>query len=448
MKKQRKNPPRRPADGQRRRQPVGPVDLEKEERKRRQRRAQIRRVRKQRQIVACCALVFFVFMLVFTVKAVGKSRTVDINMKVKNAEMLQYDGMPEFETTISYEENKKDKKLDRSDKKTVEDLIKELNSGKHYEIVCDAIGDQEGVYPIQIKLSKEFQENLEGKWKKRINLVTEDGKLTVKNKVGEWDGNKFKRWDGSYVTSDFVTVKGDTYYFDQNGEKITGERKIGFATCVFDEDGKLVSKETSIDPDMPMMALTFDDGPGDYTNELLDVLEKYNAHATFFMLGNKISGREAVVSRMHSIGCELANHSYDHPQLTKLDAAGIQGQIGETNRLVQEAAGASPTLLRPPYGAHNEVVSANAGLPLILWNVDTLDWKTKDPQAVVNHMSAYADDGDIVLLHDIHQSTVEAMKIMIPQLVEQGYQLVTVSELAEARGITLENGVAYTDFNR
>ena len=257
----------------------------------------------------------------------------------------------------------------------------------------------------------------------------------------------FKRWDGSYVKSDFVEYKGDTYYFDKEGHKVTGELQIGFSECVFDETGKLVSKETNIDPNKPMMALTFDDGPGTRTAELLEVLEKYNAHATFFMLGEKVEGQDEVISKMAEIGCELGNHSYDHPALSGLSAADVKKQMDGTNDLLIAACGKSATVMRPPYGDYAGEAAENVGLPIIIWNIDTLDWDSRNKDSIIQNVKTYADDGDIVLMHDIYDSTIDAAIELIPYLIGEGYQLVTVSELAEARGIALQNGVAYTDFN-
>ena len=124
------------------------------------------------------------------------------------------------------------------------------------------------------------------------------------------------------------------------------------------QKGKLKSKgDVNIDASKPMVALTFDDGPGERTGELLAQLEKYNAHATFFMQGKNIPGKEDFVKKMKETGCELGNHSYDHPQLTKLSADKIANQIGTTNDLIQQAAGSTATVMRPPYGAINDTVS-------------------------------------------------------------------------------------------
>lgn len=229
---------------------------------------------------------------------------------------------------------------------------------------------------------------------------------------------------------------------------VTGEQRIGASECVFNEDGVLESKKSKVDPDQPMMALTFDDGPGDRTAELIAALKKYNAHATFFMQGINIPGHEDVVAQMAEAGCELGNHSYNHPQLPKLSDAEIRAQIGDTNNLIEKACGQTATVMRPPYGAINDAVKKNVGMPMILWNIDTLDWKTKNTASTIDTVLKTADDGDIVLLHDVHSSSVDAALALIPKLIDAGYQLVTVSEMADARGIQLQSGGVYTDFNK
>ena len=149
---------------------------------------------------------------------------------------------------------------------------------------------------------------------------------------------------------------------------------------------------------------------------------------------------------MQEIGCELGNHTSDHQNLTKLSDTEIKSVIQSVSDQVAEATGGSPTTVtRPPYGAFDDHVKAAAPNPLIMWSVDTLDWKTKNVESTVKSVNS-ATDGDIVLMHDIHKTSVEAAIQVIPQLVEKGYQLVTVSEMAEARGVTLENGGVYFSF--
>ena len=193
-------------------------------------------------------------------------------------------------------------------------------------------------------------------------------------------------------------------------------------------------------------ALTFDDGPGKRTGELLAQLEKYNAHATFFMLGQNVSRYPDVVKKMKEIGCELGNHSYSHKNLAKASVAGITDEVGKTNTNIAQIAGEGATVMRPPYGAISDTLKATVGMPMILWNIDTLDWKTRNAQKTIETTMNNVDDGDIILLHDIHTESVDAALKLIPMLEKAGYQLVTVSELAAAKGVTLENGGRYTDF--
>lgn len=213
------------------------------------------------------------------------------------------------------------------------------------------------------------------------------------------------------------------------------------------EDEKQSEQENRVvDPNKPMVALTFDDGPGLQTEALLEALQSHNARATFFMLGDRVNLYPNAVRKMVEIGCELANHTTNHLKLTEYSAEGIMWEINYTRDVIQSVAGQSPTMMRPPYGAVNEEVQSVAGTPIVLWSVDTTDWQLKEPGLVKDYILQNVKDGDIVLLHDIYEATVQAAIELIPLLQEQGYQLVTVSEMAEARGVTLENGVKYFNF--
>lgn len=205
-------------------------------------------------------------------------------------------------------------------------------------------------------------------------------------------------------------------------------------------------EELKVDPGRPMIALTFDDGPGKRTGELLDVLAEYHAHATFFMLGKNAGLYQDEIRRMKEIGCEIASHSYDHPDLSKMDETEIRDQIDRTNQKFAEIVGQGAAVVRPPYGAISDTMKSVIGMPMILWNIDTLDWKTRNAEATVNMVMENVKDGDIVLMHDIHTESVDAAMELIPKLIEAGYQLVTVPEMAAAKGITMEAGKSYTDF--
>lgn len=199
-----------------------------------------------------------------------------------------------------------------------------------------------------------------------------------------------------------------------------------------------------VDPSKPMVALTFDDGPSQYTEGILDALEKNNARATFFELGNRVKQYPDVVLRIDQIGCEIGNHSYDHAILGNASAAKIAQEIKKTDTSIQKITGKMPVLLRPPYGSIGSNLRKNAGKPMIMWSIDTLDWKTKNVDKVYQCVMSRVKDGDIILMHDLYQSSREAAKRLIPALKKRGYQLVTVSELAEYKQVELKAGERYS----
>lgn len=197
------------------------------------------------------------------------------------------------------------------------------------------------------------------------------------------------------------------------------------------------------DPNAKMVALTFDDGPSKYTEAILNQLEKYGAKATFFVVGNRVSQYSDILKRESELGMEIGNHSWDHANLTKLSESGIKAQKTQTDNAVSAVTGKNTTLFRPPYGSKSTAVASAYNMPLILWSVDTLDWKTRNAKSTVDAVMNNVKDGDIVLMHDIYESSAKAAVELIPKLIEKGYQLVTVSELGNARG-GLKNGTVYT----
>lgn len=206
------------------------------------------------------------------------------------------------------------------------------------------------------------------------------------------------------------------------------------------------STKYTIDPDKPMLALTFDDGPSAHTDRLLDVFEKYDSKGTFFIIGNLIDSRASTLVRIASEGHEIGNHSWSHKQLTDLSKEEIEAQIMMTRTKIFEVTGIDSRIVRPPYGTCNDTVIAvgvNTGVSFVNWTVDTLDWKTKNADAIYTEIMEYAFDGAIILCHDLHKATVDAMEKAIPALIAKGYQLVTVSQLMENKGKPLEAGEIY-----
>lgn len=467
----------------------------------------IRKVRRERMYLRILTLLLScVIPLLFLTTATASKQEAAIYLQLMNASVLQGEELPVYQIKAELVGNK-EIILDRAAGYTVADLLADFESGKGYTVDCEPDMAMEGEYPMYLRLSEDIRKALEREWVGQVTVDTLDAALTVKNQVGEWDGDKFRRYDGTYVTDAFVVSKGNTYYFNSEGMKVTGwldagggryyldgdgilktgwldlegfryyleadgrmftgwkdmdektyyfeqdgkmatgEIYLGMSKCTFDQEGVFQSMEaSSVDPSRPMLALTFDDGPGKRTGELLEVLAANQAHATFFMLGKNVPKYQGEVRRMKEIGCEIGSHSFDHPRLSKMDEAGIRDQLDRTNQNLQAAAGQNASVVRPPYGAIGDTLKQVVGAPMILWNIDTLDWKTRNAQATIDNVLNSAKDGDIILMHDIHSETVDAAVQLIPQLIARGYQLVTVSEMAAAKGIRLEKGASYTDF--
>ncbi len=181
-----------------------------------------------------------------------------------------------------------------------------------------------------------------------------------------------------------------------------------------------------------VIALTFDDGPGPYTAHLLDVLDQYGAKATFFLIGSKVSSQANVVRNIQARGHQLGNHSWSHPELPKLPVDQIAGEIDRTNDAIKQATGVTPAILRPPYGAVNGAVLEQLrlrGMSSILWSVDTRDWADRNSDIVCSRAVAGARPGAIILMHDIHQTSVGAVPCILSALKQQGYSFVTVQGL-------------------
>jgi peptidoglycan/xylan/chitin deacetylase (PgdA/CDA1 family) len=199
-----------------------------------------------------------------------------------------------------------------------------------------------------------------------------------------------------------------------------------------------------VDPKKPAIALTYDDGPHPtVTHDILDVLEKYDSRATFFVVGSRVSWNEDSIKRATKLNCEIGNHTYNHTILTSADNSKIASEIAKTNNIVKNISGKAPEIMRAPGGSFNSRVKNNVGMPLIQWSVDTLDWKSRNANSVIASVKNNAKDGSIILMHDLYGSTAEATKTIVPWLVNEGYQLVTVTELMQLKGIDMKDGSVY-----
>lgn len=212
-------------------------------------------------------------------------------------------------------------------------------------------------------------------------------------------------------------------------------------------DIAVVATNMLIDPEKKLIALTFDDGPSNTnTNRILDVLEQYHARATFFVIGKRIATREAVIARAIALNCEIGNHTWGHSNFTKYTKSALIDSLGKTDAAMQQNFGYHMTLFRPPYAAINKDVAAAAkdmGYTMILWSGSTHDWSIKNADKIYRNMFECAQDGAIVLFHDIYDFTAEAVERIVPELVNQGYQLVTISELLAMDEEQVEPGDRY-----
>lgn len=270
-------------------------------------------------------------------------------------------------------------------------------------------------------------------------------KLASDTTIFGWQQDENGRWyrnaDGTFYENGWKEIDGVKYYFDENGYVVTGWLELDGEDYYFDEEGKYDSTKVR-----PMVALTYDDGPGQYTEKLLECLKENNAKATFYMLGQNAEQFPEIVKQLKDAGMELGNHTYDHQILTTLSENQISDEIRNADAAIEKGAGVPADSLRPPGGSLDETVQELAGMPIIKWSLDTKDWKTKSEDKTYQKVIDNVQDGSVVLMHDIHEWSVNASLRLIPELVEKGYKLVTVQELAEAKGIKLEDGEVYYYF--
>ena len=206
--------------------------------------------------------------------------------------------------------------------------------------------------------------------------------------------------------------------------------------------GKKATVKLTVTP-TKYIAFTFDDGPGQYTKKLVDALKQNDSKATFFALGRSVAKYKDALTYAHANGMEIGTHTYSHKNLKKCSKKTIKNEIQRGKDIVKDTIGVYPTLLRPPYGNYNKTVSKNAKLPMIYWSVDTLDWKHKKTKYVYKSIMRQSKGWDIVLLHDIHKTSVEGFIKALPKLKKNNYELVTVSELYQIYGKKLKDGVMY-----
>jgi len=311
-----------------------------------------------------------------------------------------------------------------------------------YENIIDTYKVNDNIVSIKVttKVKKLFDEDFCTTINTYNYNISSENKITLDDLFKE--GYKEKIND---IYADTYLLRDSTIEFYKDGVvNITNYNKLkDYAKSkILTKENFGVSQEEYnnifkyyIDKNKKMVAITFDDGPHKAnTDEILKILQNNNAHATFFMLGQNVTYYPDVVKRVYDSENEIGIHTWNHPQLTKLSESEIKAQISKTSDAIFSITGYRPKLVRPPYGAVNSTVRSAISQPLILWNIDSLDWKSRDEKQIVPLVMQSVQDGDIILLHDIHSTTVPAVEKIVEQLVSQDYQLVTVSELLDAKG--------------
>ncbi len=198
-----------------------------------------------------------------------------------------------------------------------------------------------------------------------------------------------------------------------------------------------------IDKDKKLVALTFDDGPSYNTMKIVDILKKYNSTATFFVVGQKVDKYKNTIKYLSDNNMEIANHTYTHKLLSKLDETSILKEIKDTQEAIYKITNTYPTLFRPSYGTVSSKLKRISPMPIIIWNLDTLDWKHHNSKKIANKILSNVSDGDIILMHDTYTASRNAVEIVIPKLKEQGYEIVSVSELFYYKNVVPINGKYY-----
>ena len=262
---------------------------------------------------------------------------------------------------------------------------------------------------------------------------------------------KYKEVDVDYLNNlsyDYFSIDDDnlTLYF--NLSEIKGKTGIICLDIPLDSlnllidwqkeernDSYISIKKKNVNVDDKVIALTFDDGPSQYTNKILDILKKYDACGTFFVIGNHVQFYSDELRRMLKEGSEIGNHSFDHKLLTRLSEDEFKEEINKTNESIKKVTGFTPTLFRPTYGGYNNRLKGYTDLKFVLWDIDSRDWKVKSKERILNNILPYVKPGNIVLMHDNHVYSVNVLEDLIKNLKNNGYKFVTVSELLEIKKI-------------
>ncbi len=262
-----------------------------------------------------------------------------------------------------------------------------------------------------------------------------DGNVIIDYDIYDNDNLYYLTFYKYFWNDNVVSDGSDSFVIDTSNNSVSRINKTNYEYDV------VINRK--IDKSKKMIALTFDDGPNYNTSKVIDVLNKYDIKATFFVLGSRAINNKDILKKMADSGMEIGNHTYNHLLLTKYDENKIRSEIEDTSEVIYSATKKRPKLLRPSYGSVNNKIKKVANMPIIIWDIDTLDWKYHNSKRITSRVVNKVRDGDIILMHDIYSASLNALSNIIPILQDNGYEFVTIDELFYYKGISLENGKVY-----
>ena len=262
-----------------------------------------------------------------------------------------------------------------------------------------------------------------------------DGNVIIDYDIYDNDNLYYLTFYKYFWNDNVVSDGSDSFVIDTSNNSVSRINKTNYEYDV------VINRK--IDKSKKMIALTFDDGPNYNTSKVIDVLNKYDIKATFFVLGSRAINNKDILKKMADSGMEIGNHTYNHLLLTKYDENKIRSEIDDTSEVIYSATKKRPKLLRPSYGSVNNKIKKVANMPIIIWDIDTLDWKYHNSKRITSRVVNKVRDGDIILMHDIYSASFNALSNIIPILQDNGYEFVTIDELFYYKGISLENGKVY-----
>lgn len=262
-----------------------------------------------------------------------------------------------------------------------------------------------------------------------------DGNVIIDYDIYDNDNLYYLTFYKYFWNDNMVSDGSDSFVIDTSNNSVSRINKTNYEYDV------VINRK--IDKSKKMISLTFDDGPNYNTSKIIDVLNKYDIKATFFVLGSRAINNKDILKKMADSGMEIGNHTYNHLLLTKYDENKIRSEIEDTSEVIYSATKKRPKLLRPSYGSVNNKIKKVANMPIIIWDIDTLDWKYHNSKRITSRVVNKVRDGDIILMHDIYSASLNALSNIIPILQDNGYEFVTIDELFYYKGISLENGKVY-----